>query len=1265
MNKWLLTAGLIGISGQAFAADTVAPKVTASVAPGTYTSAQTFTLSVTDNVDTAPKIYYTKDGSVPTTNSSYYKSGLKIKVVDKGVSRDLWLRTLAVDSSGNSRLQSFNYYIQSAPVVTPSVTAGSYTSNQSITLSVKDESDTAPVIYYTTDGTMPTTSSTKYVAGTKIAANGTSATTSTKTRIRTLAMDSEGNYQRQIFDYQIKASADVTAPTVTVSPAAGSYTSAQSVAFTVKDDTDSAPKLYYTTDGTSATASSTLYTGAITVSKSTTINTYAVDATGNHVSASYSYVIDDNNVGDGYLLDEYGATGIAVYFNPGTWSAAKIHYYNVLPSGSYTTTTWPGVAMTSVGNGWYLQSFPAATSVSMVFNNGSGTQYPSSGSGLTRTESGCFDMTSKAWTALDTCTAPITATPASSVADGTSFSDDELAVTLSLTGASSSATGLLTLDGVAPTVSHGLSFKNGQKLKLGKNLAVGKSITLWLSYNGQETKYTYTKKAVVEGITVQVQVPSTWSAANVHYFTVTPSTITNSTWPGVAMTAEGDNWYTYTLKGAEKASFVFNYNGDANKTKDLTGITESGCYTVTAGSVPTATTCPVPTPAVTATPGVESSNYSFTEATGVDVTLSASNAGVTSGCYTTDGTDPSTCAKTFNSGDKINIGNGSAVGDSFTLRLYAKSSTYSTSKSATYTYKHTKAVAASTFSWDNATVYFVLTDRFRNGDTSNDHSYGRECPQSAYNVTTQKVTTASCYSGYEKREGNFRGGDLQGILDKLNDGYFTDLGVNAIWLSVPFEQIHGFVGGEYFKHYPYHGYYTLDFSNIDANLGDTALMKTVIDKAHSLGIRVIFDVVMNHVGYDDMETAYEYGFAGLTSNWASYYYTSDASTIHYNTYANYLNYSDSNWANWWGSDWVRSKVYGTCTGSDDLTKCLDDLPDLKTEATAAVGLPPLLKTKWTREGRYATETASLDSFFTSTGLTRTPANYVIKWLTDWVRNYGVDGFRCDTAKHVDLAVWKQLKTQANAALHEWQKKSGVIKPDDQDLDFWMTGEVWGHGVGRSTYYDNGFDSIINFAFQSSAATISNAESIYSSYNSSMHGSTRFNALSYISSHDTSLFDRTNLTNAGTFLLMLPGEVQIFYGDESARPKDDYATHWNEPTRSFMNWCDGSLGATVSTCTNTTLLKHWQKLGQFRNKHRAIGGGQHAQIAASPYTFSRVLDNDKVVVAFGVSGSTTISVGSIFSNGTVVKDYYTGNTATVANGSVTLTAGGVALLEAAE
>lgn len=90
-------------------------------------------------------------------------------------------------------------------------------------------------------------------------------------------------------DYKVKKSGTITdtaAPTVTVAPAAGTYTSTQTVAFTVKDNIDTAPKLYYTLDGSAASASSTLYTGPITVSKSTTINTYAVDAAGNKVSSS-------------------------------------------------------------------------------------------------------------------------------------------------------------------------------------------------------------------------------------------------------------------------------------------------------------------------------------------------------------------------------------------------------------------------------------------------------------------------------------------------------------------------------------------------------------------------------------------------------------------------------------------------------------------------------------------------------------------------------------------------------------------------------------------------------------------------------------------------------------------------------------------------------------------------------------------------------------------------------------------------------------------
>ena len=76
------------------------------------------------------------------------------------------------------------------------------------------------------------------------------------------------------------------------------------------------------------------------------------------------------------------------------------------------------------------------------------------------------------------------------------------------------------------------------------------------------------------------------------------------------------------------------------------------------------------------------------------------------------------------------------------------------------------------FSWDNASVYFVLTDRFYNGDTSNDHSYGR---------SVGEVDA----DNYATRQGTFHGGDLKGLTDKLEEGYFDKLGINAIWITAP------------------------------------------------------------------------------------------------------------------------------------------------------------------------------------------------------------------------------------------------------------------------------------------------------------------------------------------------------------------------------------------------------------------------------------------------------------------------------------------------
>ena len=142
-----------------------------------------------------------------------------------------------------------------------------------------------------------------------------------------------------------------------------------------------------------------------------------------------------------------------------------------------------------------------------------------------------------------------------------------------------------------------------------------------------------------------------------------------------------------------------------------------------------------------------------------------------------------------------------------------------------------KTVNADVFSWDNATVYFLLTDRFKNGNTENDHSYNRGLNQDG---TVANISDT---------RGTFHGGDFKGITETIEDGYFEDLGVNAIWISAPYEQIHGYLTGDgsspTFAHYSYHGYYVLDYTETDANFGTAEEFQTLVDTAHNHGLRVI------------------------------------------------------------------------------------------------------------------------------------------------------------------------------------------------------------------------------------------------------------------------------------------------------------------------------------------------------------------------------------------------------------------------------------------
>lgn len=502
------------------------------------------------------------------------------------------------------------------------------------------------------------------------------------------------------------------------------------------------------------------------------------------------------------------------------------------------------------------------------------------------------------------------------------------------------------------------------------------------------------------------------------------------------------------------------------------------------------------------------------------------------------------------------------------------------------------------FNWHNATVYFVLTDRFANGNPGNDHSYGRK------NDGMQEIAT-------------FHGGDLAGLIGKLD--YLQQLGVNALWISSPLEQIHGWIGGGSngdFPHYAYHGYYALDWTKLDANMGTEQELHTLVREAHKRGIRILFDVVMNHVGYATLADMQEFGFGALHlksdeqkqllgEQWTNW---KPGKGENWHSFNNFINFSDGTaWENWWGKKWIRSGIGNYDNpGYDDLTMSLAFLPDVKTESTQASGLPEFYRYK---KDSHAREIAGF-----------TPRDYITHWLSQWVRDYGIDGFRVDTAKHVEKAAWQQLKTQATQALAEWKQTHPQEALDS--APFWMTGEAWGHGVLKSDYFQHGFDSMINFDFQDQAKqALGCYASIDSTYQQMAEKLQDMNVLSYLSSHDTRLFFHDDAKNdivkqklAGSLLLLAPGAVQIYYGDESGRPFGATGSDPIQGTRSDMNWSE-------LNGDKATLLAHWQKLSRFRARHPSVGAGQQtSQHTPRYYAFSRQNDHDKVMVVW--SGTPT-------------------------------------------
>lgn len=536
------------------------------------------------------------------------------------------------------------------------------------------------------------------------------------------------------------------------------------------------------------------------------------------------------------------------------------------------------------------------------------------------------------------------------------------------------------------------------------------------------------------------------------------------------------------------------------------------------------------------------------------------------------------------------------------------------------------ALATNGFNWSGATVYFVITDRFCNGDPSNDVNYGR-------------ITD---YGSERLNAATFHGGDFKGMLSKAKEGYFTRLGVDVVWMTDVYEQIHGWMSGSGsvndFPHYGYHGYYPLDYTQIDKNYGTVEEFRELIDTLHSQGIRVMLGANLNNPGYPTLLDAVQYGFAdtGLTEK--------DA-VIHRRDWS----YDDffagcKNWNGWYDSGWIRLPDEGW-DESDPLQATLYGLPDFKDESDSPVKIPSFLKSKWHGEAAANNKWVNPSAVGLRDDRDWSPMQYVIAWISSWVEEFGIDGFRCDIVENVHLNRWRELYDACNASLERWRNNHPEDPASQWDEKFYMTGDFEPSGIEyKPGYASAGFSSIVNCKFPKRG----NLDAIvytWQAYSDSIDMHSGWHPFSYLNNSYHREADSSNMLDCATTLMLSPGVAQVFYGDESGRGLSDARLNVdsNQAFRSDMNWHS----------TDSVILDHYRRLGTMRQEHPAISRGR--QTTLDGLTCVRSLDGDMVVIRLCPEEGIGINVAGWFDEGEEVEELYSGSKGIVRGGEVSFPA----------
>jgi glycosidase len=278
-------------------------------------------------------------------------------------------------------------------------------------------------------------------------------------------------------------------------------------------------------------------------------------------------------------------------------------------------------------------------------------------------------------------------------------------------------------------------------------------------------------------------------------------------------------------------------------------------------------------------------------------------------------------------------------------------------------------------------IYFLLPDRFENGDPANDRG----------GLTGDRLKT-----GYDPTaKGFYHGGDLKGLIKRL--GYIQDLGATAIWVGPIFKNkpVQGPPGHESAG---YHGYWITDFTQVDPHLGSNADFKALVDAAHARGMKVYMDIIANH-----------------TADVIQYRECGTGSECRYRSIADYPFQRRGGPT----GPAINPGFLGEDVQTPDNFAQLTDPTFAYTPyvpaAEATVKVPAWLNdVRWYHNRgntTYTGESATLGDFSGLDDLdTENPrvVQGMIEIFGDWIDRYGVDGFRIDTARHVNPEFWARF-----------------------------------------------------------------------------------------------------------------------------------------------------------------------------------------------------------------------------------------------------------------